>query len=475
MKSYTPLADYIRQYAGSRNIRAHMPGHKGSGPFGFEKYDITEISEELYLYGDEGIVHESELRAGELFRTGRTFYSAEGSSLAVKAMVTAAFLRARACGLVKKGERATVLAARNIHSSFQDVCAMLDLDVCFIYPEKGIPADLCESGIEAADVEEAFRKNSDKNIFAVYITSPDYLGNMADIKKIAEVCERVSLPLLVDNAHGAYLAFTNPDLHPVHLGAAMTADSAHKTLPVITGGAYLHVSEKYKDQYEKYIPEALQMYASTSPSFLISMSLDECNAFLKEKGREKIEECIENIRVLKEKLAEKGVCVRESEPMKLVVNAPESTGGRLTGSEMLSLLWEKHNVVCEYGDREFLVMMLTCSNKHSDYDVIYHAFCDILEEVKCFGRSKSCGSNTCRPGRDSLIKSPEPVQAVSIREAYFSDFEYVDVKKSAGRICARCHVSCPPAVPPVISGERISREQAEVLADLGIEKIKVIR
>lgn len=51
---------------------------------------------------------------------------------------------------------------------------------------------------------------------AVYITSPDYLGNTADIEGISKVCEKYDIPLIVDNAHGAYQAFLDEEKYGKH-------------------------------------------------------------------------------------------------------------------------------------------------------------------------------------------------------------------------------------------------------------------
>ena len=122
-------------------------------------------------------------------------------------------------------------------------------------------------------------------ILHIIIKSPDYLGRTADIKGIADVCHRKGVLLIVDNAHGAYLKFSENDDHPLTLGADICCDSAHKTLPVLTGGAYLHLSKElvskydYDDLYE-YIKSVMCMNGSTSPSYLILQSLDLCNRYL---------------------------------------------------------------------------------------------------------------------------------------------------------------------------------------------------
>ena len=185
-----------------------MPGHKGKFLHGLENRDITEIKGADYLYEAEGIIAESERLTAELFGSGKTLYSTEGSSLSIKTML----------GIIRlcrknREERMTVAAPRNVHKAFIDGCCLLDIDVAWVYP-KQLSAQLCSSSITAEDIRRTIEK-TDRIPDAVYITSPDYLGNMADISGISEVCREYGIPFLVDNAHGAYLKFLDRSLHPL--------------------------------------------------------------------------------------------------------------------------------------------------------------------------------------------------------------------------------------------------------------------
>jgi arginine/lysine/ornithine decarboxylase len=115
---------------------------------------------------------------------------------------------------------------------------------------------------------------------AVYVTSPDYLGNQQDLAGLSAVCAARGIPLLVDNAHGAYLHFLPQPAHPLDLGATACCDSAHKTLPVLTGGAYLHIAKNAPERYARDAKRAMALFGSTSPSYLILQSLDRANAYL---------------------------------------------------------------------------------------------------------------------------------------------------------------------------------------------------
>ena len=235
----TPIADFVRRYADSGMIRAHMPGHKGKPLLGCEALDITEIDGADDLFHPEGIIAQSEANATRLFGTVHTYYSTEGSSQCIRAMLCLALQAAPAAG-----QRPVLLAARNAHKALLYAAALLDFDIQWLWPAPQDAGSLCSCPVSAAKLTGALQglAQQGKRPFGVYITSPDYLGGMQDIRALSAVCDTFGMPLLVDNAHGAYLHFLKEgSRHPIQLGADLCCDSAHKTLPVLTGGAYLHL------------------------------------------------------------------------------------------------------------------------------------------------------------------------------------------------------------------------------------------
>ena len=227
MMTRTPIYDFVSEYLTKDMSRFHMPGHKGKKILGCEERDLTEIAEADDLLHAQGIIAESEHTASGLFGSACTVYSTEGSTLAVKTMIRLAMM-------CRPSRRFRILAARNVHSSFVHACALLDIDVEWLYEEEA--ASLCRCLITPQKLRAALDRMEEKPD-AFYVTSPDYLGNMADIRELADVCHTCGVMLLVDNAHGAYLRFLDRPMHPMDLGADMCCDSAHKTLPVLTGGA----------------------------------------------------------------------------------------------------------------------------------------------------------------------------------------------------------------------------------------------
>ena len=319
----TPICDFVNEYKKSGKLRLHMPGHKGNAFLGIEDCDITEISGADVLYHADGIIKRSEENASDLFGTAKTVYSAEGSSLAIRAML----YLVRLCG-----KKPLVAAGRNAHKVFMTACALLDVEIAWIFPENRGNMISCE--ISPAYLDE-FLCSSKEKPSAVYITSPDYLGNVADIKGLSAVCKKHGVLLAVDNAHGAYLNFLPENRHPIALGADICCDSAHKTLPVLTGGAYLHISKNAPKEIYDDAENAMSVFASTSPSYLILQSLDGANAYLDNGYREKLADYIKSVDALKEKLSDAGFELLGTEPLKLTVS-PKSYGYK--GYELADIL-----------------------------------------------------------------------------------------------------------------------------------------
>ena len=341
----TPVADFVQRYAKAGTARLHMPGHKGRCFLGCEPWDITEIHGADALYEAEGILAESEQNAAALFGSQRTCYSTEGSSQCIRAML---YLAVAASG------SHTVVAARNVHRAFVSAAALLDLEIRWLWPEES--RSLCGCPISPAQLEETLHSLPEPPA-AVYLTSPDYLGGMAQIPALAQVCHQHGTLLLVDNAHGAYLRFLQPSLHPLDLGADLCCDSAHKTLPVLTGGAYLHLSPTAPAQLAPLAKSALGLFGSTSPSYLTLASLDLCNRYLAEGYPQRLAEAVERLAELRERLTAAGWRVEPSDPLRVTVAAPRG----VTGQELAGQL-RRQGVECEYADRDFLVLMATPEN-----------------------------------------------------------------------------------------------------------------
>ena len=439
----TPILSFVQRYAESNPARLHMPGHKGAGALGFEAADITEIDGAGALYEVGGIIGQSEANASRLFGA-QTYYSAEGSSLAIRAML------ALAAGMAG-GARPLVLAGRNAHRAFLSAAALLDVDVAWLYPAPGEAYHSCT--VTAADVDAALARLEGR-CRTVYLTSPAYLGHISDIAAVAEVCRRRGALLLVDNAHGAYLKFLpGGSRHPVDLGADLCCDSAHKTLPALTGAAYLHIRRGLNVDPAR-VKRALVLFGSSSPSWLVLQSLDACNRAL-ETFPQALSDFLPKVEALKARLVGHGYTLAGDEPMKLTIMARPFG---YTGDALAAAL-KAAGVVCEFHDPDFVVLMPSPSNRDADLARAGDALMALERRAPLSGAAPPFHA---------------PARALSVRAAAFAPSQVLPAGQCEGRVLAAPALSCPPCVPVAVCGEVADAAVIERLRYYGIEACEVL-
>lgn len=439
----TPIVSFLKSYQEKSPVRMHMPGHKGAGILGFEGMDLTEIYGADELFAAEGIIKESEQNASSLFGCP-TYYSTQGSTLCIQTMCTILCQDAKS-----KGKKPKILAGRNAHRSFIHAAALLDFEIEWLYGN----SDYLSCKIHAEDLEKAIIESLPT---AVYLTNPDYLGNLLDIQSLASVCKKHNVLLAIDNAHGAYLRFLEPSLHPIDLGADLCCGSAHKTLPVLTGGAYLHLSDSLNQVWKNDVKHFMEYFSSTSPSYLIMASLDATNEVLDTTFKKSLSECIQRVDGLKNTLTQHGYTILFGEPMKITISTKEFG---YTGNEIANLLMEC-DIYPEFYDSDYIVLMPSPYNTKDDLKRLETCLCGIDR-------------------KPILINKPPKLEqskkAMNVRQALFSSSITLDVSKSLGQVCSSVTVSCPPAILPVIPGEVISKSSIEVMKYYGIETVRVVK
>ena len=431
--------------------RFYMPGHKGRMPEPFSQaalYDVTEIAGADSLYECTGAIRALEEELAEAYRVGDTLLSAGGSTLCIQTMLYLARNRGR-----------TVICGRIIHRSAVAAMGLLGLDPCWLpgriaSRREGIPGLALPPTPE--DVEAAIDAHPDAG--SVYITSPDYFGQLANIADIAEVCHRRKKVLLVDNAHGAHLRCFRAALHPMSLGADFCCDSLHKNLPALTGAAVLHLADPDDYPEAKY---AMSLFGSTSPSYLIMLSAENALRSITE-GAKDYWELSGTVEELRREAGEFGYDVVKGfvrDPIRLAVgfeslgHTPESFGRFL----------RSRGVEPEYLDRTVVVFMLSPLNTEAEIDRLRSALAGAAK-----GRTLMP-----EPRYPSTIRLPR--QILSVGEAMARREIELPASACPGRVSSRVVSSCPPGIPMLTPGEEITAQTVRFLQSSGVETIWVVR
>lgn len=423
----TPICDFLENYANSGTLRLHMPGHKGEFP-----HDITEIYGADSLYeteGGSGVIACSERLASYLYGAERTYYSCGGSTLAIQAAL--AVLKANGC---KK-----IAASRYSHRSLVSAAAMLRLDIKWLYPKEYLSADI------SGDIASA------KGADALFITNIDYYGGTCRVAP-------QKMPTVVDNAHGAYLKFVDKDrfgteyIHPMELDyPVICADSAHKTLPVLTGGAYLHFAKGTKYARAK---EFMAAFGSSSPSYLVLESLDRFNKTISD-DMSLVNRACESVAMLKQRLSALGVPMKKSDPLRIVIDARASG---YTGQDYAAKL-RVSGTECEMADDNYVVLLFSAATTFED--------CRRAEIAVAFVQ-------LTKPLPKKEFPVLKPHAELPVYEALFRPQKSVSVDKAVGEVCGGLNAPCPPCVPIIMPGERIDKAAAEALKLYGVKKIQVL-
>lgn len=404
-----------------------MPGHKGEFPS-----DITEVFGADSLYDTDtsgGIIAASETIAASLFGAKRTCYSCGGSTLAIQAGL--AVLKSQGCKVIA--------ASRYSHRAFANACAALGLEIKWLYPDEYMSADVKYDARALAGAD------------AVFITNIDYYGGTWKFVK-------PNIPVLIDNAHGAYLKFVDKRifgteyLHPLELGfPLMSAESAHKTLPVLTGGAYLHFADGVDFSRAK---EFMSMFGSSSPSYLVLESLDRFNGLIAENLRTVVNAC-EAVTALKEDLEACGIPLVKSDPLRITINARECG---LTGQEYAASL-RFNGVECEMADDNYVVLMFSSVSTLEDCQRAEMAIKFVLTRAPL-----------------PLVKYPhiKPAMGMPMHEALFKERRLVPIEAARGEVCAEMTSVCPPGIPLIFPGEIVDHTTAEILKSRGVNKIHIV-
>lgn len=442
------LDHFLKTYTEQNFSRFHMPGHKGNySPLNqlsvISKYDITEIAGADVLGSPTGILREMEERASSLYGTQYSVISTQGSTLCIQTMLAL---------VAHKGSK--VLANRNCHVAFIHACTLLNIKPVWLYPAY-FSQDGFAMHLSAQEIEQEIKKNPD--VVAVYLTSPDYYGQQADIQVIAEICKRHSIPLLVDNAHGAHLKFLETNLHPIALGATMCCDSLHKTLPALTGTALLHVQDKTITYSQ--IKSAMALFASTSPSYLLLLSIDLCLSYLEEKACDDFAIFGKNMIDFKNKCIQIGIdLINNTDSTKLCL---WNTCLDIPCDQLEREFWLA-KIIPEFIGTETSIFMASPFNHEADFNRLYLFLKKHVRNISIKKKKKSY----------TMAKA---MQIYPFNEAMHKEWEEIPASDCLGRISGETRFACPPGIPVVLPGECIQEDIFGFIKKAGNPTINVLK
>ena len=434
--------DSLARYAQKNPVRFHMPGHKGRRDLFPELLaltaarDVTELPETGDLFHPQGAVLRAERDAARAFGAAATLFSAGGATLCVQAVIAFAIRRARQTGR-------PLLVDRSCHVSAVRALAL----VC---EDDSLWAWFSPDDPGAADRIVTVRPST------VFVTSPDYYGRFHG-EGLYGACRAVDCLIAVDHSHGTQLAFIDGGArHAGKLGADLVIDSAHKTLPALTGGAYLQIYGAAADERDQLLEE-MRLFGSTSPSFLIAASLDFARAWMESNGQERLTRVRAAIRDARMRLSEAGFFLAsegESDIFRLTIS---TRGIKIKGTKLYRYL-EDNNVVCEFADEENVVCVCTAADEEEMYGALVRCCLKYADSHgrRYKGQDKTVEARLFAPG-----KYPEKV--LGVRDALFGKKKSVPVGQALGEICAEIYAKYPPGCAVLAPGERISEYEVALL------------
>lgn len=425
-----------------------MPGHKlGMGiPPEFTEniclLDLTEIPGTDNLHSPSGAIKEAQELAAGAFGADSTFFLVNGSTCGIHAMIMT---------LCKPGDK--LIVSRDCHKSV--IGGMMLAGVQPVYMNPGFNTEFgISTVITPSQVERSLELNPDAA--GVLITRPNYYGICSDIREIAEVVHKYDRILAVDEAHGAHLKFSGKlPVCALQGGADMCVQSAHKTLPAFTQGAYLHV-KSHRVELDK-LKFNLSLLQTSSPSYVIMAFLDIAREIMVQCGTELLENLLGNIEKFRGEVQNiKGLKMLTAESIgqgttdrtRMVINVGDMGVPGLAADKALR---ERYDIQVEMSDLRNIVCIATVSDTRKNFGRLSSALAEMAEEHRDPDASPGI------PVRELGI----PLQAVDLKDVIHLKSERCELRKAAGKVSKGSITPYPPGIPLVCPGEVISGDVIE--------------
>lgn len=463
-----PLLNEAISYRNKEMISFCMPGHKGGRGFQnlkeknnskvvFEEIDTTEVQGLDNLHNAEGVIKESLKLLSSYYKSIRSYYLINGTTSGNLIMIYSCF---------NEGDK--VLVERNCHKSIMNGIILKKLKP--VYIKNSVHKDyLIPLSIDRSSFIETINENKDAK--GIILTYPNYFGVGTDLNFIVKEASKYNMKVLVDSAHGAhFIASKSLPYDALVYKPTMVTMSAHKSLPALNQGSYLHICTEDEALLSKadFYFKAL---TSTSPSYPIMCSLEYSRDFLMEKGEKAYEELINIIRDYKDKI--------NKLPLFHVLDYKDikSEGNELVFDEtklniLLKnncsgfLLYEyllKKSIQCEMSTYNLVNLICTPFNTKEDFECLYKALLNCsFEDIRA----------------DQKLHIPYdfkiPEKSFEPYEMHNKNSEEINICDSQGRVCFEAVVPYPPGVPVLNPGEVIEKEHIDIIKDYEKSGLRVI-
>lgn len=429
-----------------------MPGHKlGTGiPEEFlaeiEKLDLTEIPGTDNLHSPMGAIKEAQEMAAVAFGARRSFFLVNGSTVGLHAAIAA---------MCKPGQR--LIVGRDCHRSVINGMLLAGVEPFYILPEYSDEFGI-NTGITAIAVEKALYAAPDA--VGVLITRPNYYGVCSDVRVIAKIVHNHGKLLLVDEAHGSHLVFNSRlPVCALEAGADICIQSAHKTLPAFTQGAYLHTgSDRVDMQRLQYF---LDIYQTTSPSYIIMAYLDIAREVMQKCGESLLNGLLDTIEVCSRDMTSNGIKLLgkvdvpcfEHDKTRITVNTSKIG---LTGYSAEKLLRENYNIQVEMSDMSNIVCISTVADDSDSIGRLFSGLSDLNRHI-------NNGEMPAIPAFRGLKLPDRVMEPSEILNAYTAR---IPLNEAAGRISKEIISPYPPGMALVCPGEIFSHEVVEFIREI---------
>lgn len=456
----TPLFDALKEYVDRDTLPFHVPGHKkgvgidkefknfiGENPF---KIDVTVFKLVDSLHHPTGPIKKAQELVADAYESHASFFSIHGTSGAIQAMILA---------VVNDGDK--IIVPRNVHKSVTSGIILSGAVPVFMEPEIDKKLGIAH-GVTPETVEKTLKENPDAK--AVLIINPTYYGVATDIKKIADTVHSYDIPLIVDEAHGPHLAFSEKlPMSALKAGADICAQSTHKIIGSLTQGSLLHVKSKYVDP--KRVQQILNLMQTTSPSYIIMASLDCARRQIALEGKDLLQKAIELCKYTRDEINKIPgfYCFGEEvlgkpgsysfDPTKLTISSRELG---ITGFELDMILADKYHIQMELSDFYNVLAVGSFGDTKEGMDRLLSALKEISNDY--YGKKE--------PVQDFLDIPAIPTKILNPREAFYSDKISIPLNESIGKISGEFLLAYPPGIPVLCPGEEITQEVVDYVHDL---------